>query len=152
MVVSLPRPNPWTVAVGACALAVIFLLGAWAPRIPWASVVLVLRILAVRYFGLHEHLVEIVGRISIGLLGVRLPVVSRGDLIELFTGAIRLVLIVYAEALAASRPPSRRGSGWLSAYRRNTPSWPPTREISELGSASRTVSKTHGSDESDARR
>jgi len=86
MVVSLPRPNPWTVAVGACALAVIFLLGAWAPRIPWASVVLVLRILAVRYFGLHEHLVEIVGRISIGLLGVRLPVVSRADLIELFTG------------------------------------------------------------------
>src|SRR3954471_3923149 len=34
MIVSLPHSNLWTVVVGACALAVIFLLGAVAPRIP----------------------------------------------------------------------------------------------------------------------
>ena len=103
MIVSLPRSNPWTIAVGACALTIIFLLGVWAPRIPSAPVVFGLGILAVQYFGLHEHGVEIVGRIPTGLPHVGLPVVSRSDLLELFTGAIGIVLIVYAEALAAGR-------------------------------------------------
>jgi len=103
MIVSLPTSNLWTVAVGAGALTVIFLLGAWAPRIPSALVVLVLGIVAVRYFGIEEHGVEIVGRVPTGLPHVGLPVVSRGDLEELFAGAIGIVLIVYAEALAAGR-------------------------------------------------
>ena len=103
MIVSLPRSNLWTVAVGASALTVIFLLGAWAPRIPSALVVLVLGIVAVRNFGLQEHGVEIVGSVPTGLPHVGLPVVSRDDLAELFAGAIGIVLIVYAEALAAGR-------------------------------------------------
>ena len=102
-IVSLPQSNLWTVAAGAGALTVIFLLGAWAPRIPSALVVLVLGIVAVRYFGLEEHGVEIVGRVPTGLPHVGLPVISRGDLEELFAGAIGIVLIVYAEALAAGR-------------------------------------------------
>jgi len=103
MIVSLPTSNLWTVAVGASALAVICLLGAWVPRIPSALVVLVLGIVAVRYFGLEEHGVEIVGRVPTGLPHVGLPVVSRDDLLELFAGVIGIVLIVYAEALAAAR-------------------------------------------------
>ena len=103
VIISIPRSNLWTLAVGACALAVIFLLGAVAPRIPSALVVFVLGIVAVQQFGLHEHGVEIVGSVPAGLPHVGLPVVSRADLLELFTGAIGIVLIVYAEGLAAGR-------------------------------------------------
>lgn len=103
LIVSLPRSNPWTIAVGACALAVIFLLGALAPPIPSAPVVFLLGILAVHYLGLHEHGVEIVGRVPTGLPHIGLPVASRSDLFELFAGAIGIVLIMYAEALAAGR-------------------------------------------------
>ena len=103
VIVSLPQSNPWTLAVGACALTVIFLLGALASRIPSALVVFVLGILAVQYFGLHERGVEIVGKVPTGLPHVGVPLVSRDDLLELFTGVIGIVLIVYAEALAAGR-------------------------------------------------
>jgi len=103
MIVSLPTSNLWTVAVGAGALTIILLLGKWVPRIPSALVVLVLGIVAVRYFGLHEHGVEIVGTVPTGLPHVELPMVSRDDLFELFAGVIGIVLIVYAEALAAGR-------------------------------------------------
>jgi high affinity sulfate transporter 1 len=103
MIISLPHANPWTVAVGVGALAIVFLLGAWLPRIPSALVVLVLGILAVRQFGLQQHGVEIVGKVPTGLPHLGLPLISRDDLPELFGGAIGIVLIVYAEALAAGR-------------------------------------------------
>ena len=103
VIISLPQANPWTVVVGACAITVIFLLGALAPRIPSALIVFVLGIVAVQQFGLHQHGVEIVGRVPSGLPHVGLPDVSREDLFEVFTGAIGIVLIVYAEAIAAGR-------------------------------------------------
>jgi sulfate permease, SulP family len=103
VIVSLHLFNPWTLAVGASALAITFLLGAWAPRIPSALVVFVLGIIAVQQFGLHAHGVEIVGRVPTGLPHIGLPLLSREDLLEVFTGAIGIVLIVYAEGIAAAR-------------------------------------------------
>ena len=103
VIVSLPQSHPWTILVGAVALAVVFLLGTWAPRIPGALVIFVLGIMGVRYLGLHSHGVEIVGNIPTGLPHVRLPVISREDVSEVFAGAIGIVLIVYAEAIAAAR-------------------------------------------------
>jgi len=101
--VSIPQSHPWTIVVGACALATIFLLAALAPRIPSALVVFVLGILAVQQFGLHQRGVEIVGNVPAGLPRLELPLVAKGEFPELFTGAIGIVLIVYAEALAAAR-------------------------------------------------
>jgi high affinity sulfate transporter 1 len=103
VIVSLDHANPWTVGVGACALAIVFLLGAVAPRIPSALVVFVLGIVAVQQFGLDRHGVEVVGRVPGALPEVRIPIVAKEDLPQLFTGAIGIVLIVFAEALAAAR-------------------------------------------------
>jgi high affinity sulfate transporter 1 len=103
VILSLPHANPWTFAVGACALATIFLLAAFVPRIPSALVVFVLGILAVHQFGLAGHGVEVAGRVPGGLPHPALPRVSYDDLPDVFTGAIGIVLIVYAEALAAAR-------------------------------------------------
>jgi sulfate permease, SulP family len=100
---SLGGVNLWTLAVGASALAVIFLLAAYVPRIPSALVVLVFGILSVGWFKLDQHGVEIVGSIPTGLPILGLPPVKRTDLPDLFAGALGIVLIVYAEALAAAR-------------------------------------------------
>ena len=103
VIVSLPQSNPWTFAVGGSALALIFLLGATAPRIPSALVVFVLGIVAVKYLGLDTRGVEIAGKVPAGLPHVQFPLVSRDDLFDLLAGAVGIVLIVYAEALAAGR-------------------------------------------------
>src|SRR4051794_27374540 len=61
---SISEINPSTFIVGLVALCVLFLLSAYAPRIPSALVVLVLGILAVTFFGLQERRVEVVGDIQ----------------------------------------------------------------------------------------
>src|SRR5215471_3971831 len=103
VIVSLPHTNPWAFAIGGGALALIFVLGAVTPRVPSALVVFVLGILAVEDFGLDSRGVEIAGKVPAGLPHVQLPLISRDDLFELFAGAVGIVLIVYAEGLAAAR-------------------------------------------------
>jgi len=100
---SLGETNPWTLAVGLIALAGTFLLAKYLPRVPSALVVLVLGILAVAYFGLEHRGVEVVGTIRGGMPALRIPPVEADDLRDLFAGALGIVLIVYAEALAAAR-------------------------------------------------
>jgi sulfate permease, SulP family len=53
---SLQEVNLWTCAVGAAALAIMLLLGAFAPRVPSALVVLVLGVLSVSWFGLKQQI------------------------------------------------------------------------------------------------
>ena len=100
---SLGGVNLWTLAVGASALAVLFLLAAYVPRIPPGLVVLVFGILSVGWFKLDQHGVGVVGSIPTGLPVLGLPPITRADAPALFSGALGIVLIVYAEALAAGR-------------------------------------------------
>jgi len=93
----------WTFAVGAAAIAIMLLLGAVAPKIPSALVVLVLGILSVSWFGLEQRGVEVVGTIQAGMPSLRLPRVGEDNLADLFVGAIGIVLVLMAEALTAGR-------------------------------------------------
>jgi len=107
VITSIKNVNPWTFAVGAAALAIMFLLGAVAPRVPGALVVLVLGTLAVTLFGLKQHHVEVVGTIHAGMPSLRLPLslprLGGDELADLFVGAIGIVLVLVAEGLAAGR-------------------------------------------------
>lgn len=67
VITSLKEANLWACAVGAIAIAVMFLLAAFAPRVPSALVVLVLSVLSVSWFGLKQHGVEVVGTIQAGM-------------------------------------------------------------------------------------
>ena len=102
-IVALPHANPGTALVAACALAVVFGLGALAPRVPGALVVFVLGIVAVRLFGLERFGVEVVGNIPSDLPHLKIPNVTGQEFVELLTGAIGVMLIIYAEATSAAR-------------------------------------------------
>ena len=103
VITSLREVNPWTLAVGATSLMLLFLLGVVAPRLPGALVVLVLGILAVQWLGLQQHGVETVGTIHTGTPSLRWPRVGEDDLATVFVGAVGIVLVLMAESLTAGR-------------------------------------------------
>ncbi len=103
LLTSLHEANPWICGVGATAIAVMFILGALLPRVPSALVVLVLGVLSVSLLGLKQHDVEVVGTIQAGMPSLSLPRIGEDDLADLFVGAIGIVLVLTAEALAAGR-------------------------------------------------
>ncbi len=100
---SLRQVNPWTFAVGAIAIGIMFLLGAVAPRVPSALVVLVLGTLAVPWLGLTQRGVEVVGTIHAGLPSLSWPAIGEDEFADVFVGAFGIVLVLMAEALAAAR-------------------------------------------------
>jgi SulP family sulfate permease len=103
VVTSLRQVNPWTFAVGATAIGIMFLLGAVAPRVPSALVVLVLGTLAVPWLGLTQRGVEVVGTIHAGIPSLSWPKIGEDELADVFVGAFGIVLVLMAEALAAAR-------------------------------------------------
>jgi len=103
VITSLREVNPWTLAIAAIALAIMFLLEVVAPRVPSALVVLVLGTLAVPLLGLHQHGVGVVGTIQAGMPSLRWPKLGEDELEDIFVGAIGIVLVLMAESLVAAR-------------------------------------------------
>ncbi|HEX8800942.1 MAG TPA: SulP family inorganic anion transporter, partial [Terriglobales bacterium] len=95
--------NPWTIAVGASALVVLFLVDRFIPRLPGALVVLVAGIAVSRILELHQHGVEIVGAIPPGLPRPGLPILTWNDWLEAAPAAVGLVLVLFAESIGAAR-------------------------------------------------
>ena len=103
LITSVKEANLWVCAIGATAIAVMFLLSAVAPRVPSALMVLVLGVLSISWSSLKQHDVEVVGTIQAGMPSLSLPRVGEDDIADLFVGAIGIVLVLTAEGLAASR-------------------------------------------------
>ena len=97
------QSNPWTIAVGASALVVLFLVDHFIPRLPGALVVLVAGIAASRILELHQHGVEIVGLIPPGLPRPGLPILAWNDWLQAAPAAVGLVLVLFAESIGAAR-------------------------------------------------
>ena len=103
VITSLHAVNLRTLAVGVVALAIMYLLAAVAPRVPAALVVLVLGTLAVPWLGFQQHGVEVVGTMRAGMPSLSWPKIGEDQLADIFVGAIGIVLVLMAEALAAAR-------------------------------------------------
>jgi len=97
------QSHPWTIAVGAAALVVLFLVDRFIPRVPGALVVLVGGIAASRILQLHQHGVEIVGLIPPGLPRPGLPILTWNDWLQAAPAAVGLVLVLFAESIGAAR-------------------------------------------------
>jgi len=92
-----------TLAIGLAALAIIFALRAYAPKVPSALVAVVLGIVAVSVFGLQEYGVAVVGEIPSGLPHPVFPSFGIGDMVDLLPDAVALALIAFAESIAGAR-------------------------------------------------
>ena len=95
--------SPITLVVGVVALAVMFLLRAYAPKVPGALIAVVLGVAAVAVFHLDDHGVAIVGAIPDGLPSFALPSFGLHDVVELLPDAVALALICFAESVAGAR-------------------------------------------------
>jgi high affinity sulfate transporter 1 len=91
-----------TLAVGAAALALLFGVERYAPRIPGGLVALVAGIVISAALDLASHGVQIVGDVPSGLPGLGLPSVDSADALTLLAAAGGLVLVIYSESLGAA--------------------------------------------------
>jgi high affinity sulfate transporter 1 len=91
-----------TLAVGAAALALLFGVERYAPRIPGGLVALVAGIVMSAALDLASHGVQIVGDVPSGLPGLGLPSVDSADALTLLAAAGGLVLVIYSESLGAA--------------------------------------------------
>lgn len=99
----LTQSNPWTIATGGSALAVLFLFDRFLPRVPGALVVLIGGISASRILQLHQRGVDIVGAIPAGLPHPGLPILTWSDWLQAAPAAVGLVLVLFAESMGAAR-------------------------------------------------
>jgi sulfate permease, SulP family len=100
----LPEANWVTFAVGASALALLFLLPRWNKKIPAGLVVLFASIAASLALNLNANYgVAVAGELPQGLPSISLPVVSLSTILSMILPAIGIFLVAYSEALGVAR-------------------------------------------------
>ena len=100
----LPEANWVTFAVGASALALLFLLPRWNRKIPAGLVVLFSYIALSQVLNLNGNYgVDVAGVLPQGLPTLALPQVSVETILAMILPAIGIFLVAYSEALAVAR-------------------------------------------------
>lgn len=97
-----------TIAVGFGSLALLYALHAFVPKIPAALVVVVLAIAASASFGFEDSGIHIVGDIPAGMPGFPIPGLPDGMLMDLVLGSLAIIVVAYAESLAAAQSYARK--------------------------------------------
>ena len=92
-----------TLFVGAGGIVVIKLFSAYFPKIPGALVVVLVGIIAAKYFALDTFGVSIVGDIPGGLPAFSFPAVNSDELQQLLPIAFTLSLIAFMEAISVAK-------------------------------------------------
>jgi len=100
---ALPRASGATVTLGIVLIAVIVLLGRFAPRVPAALVACVIAVAASRALDLAAHGVVHLSPIAASIPAPSLPAMALGDLQALAPGALALALLVFAEGILMAR-------------------------------------------------
>ncbi len=92
-----------TIVLGGVLMAILALLGQFAPRIPGALIALVAGSAAVALLGLESKGVAIIGGVPAGLPGVAVPRVSFGDIGTLAPYAGGLAFVGFAQSILTAR-------------------------------------------------
>ena len=92
-----------TVAVGLAGLAALFAFARFAPKLPGVIIVVALAIVASDALDLQHHGVAIVGDVPTGFHFVSLSSVSAHDLVKMLPGALAIVIVGLAQALAIAK-------------------------------------------------
>jgi high affinity sulfate transporter 1 len=91
-----------TLAVGGGALALLFAVERFAPRVPGGLVALVLGIVVSSILSLSAHGVKIVGHVPSGLPTPGIPSIPNADVLPLVAAAGGLLLVIFSESLGAA--------------------------------------------------
>jgi len=126
--------NPWALAIGAGAIALILLIRRISPVIPGSLVALVAGILAVSLFNLDQYGVSVVGTIPAGFPVPGIPQIDPAQIPFLMAGAVGIVIIAIGESLGVARAYAARYH-----YEIN-----PDQELIALGSANLGCGLFHG--------
>jgi high affinity sulfate transporter 1 len=97
------QTNPYTLAIGALGLAVLFIGGARRPAVPWALLLMVAGIALAQFFDTRGHDVEVIGAIPAGLPTLGLPDVSTTDIVPIAVGGLAVAVAAVGEGLSAAR-------------------------------------------------
>jgi SulP family sulfate permease len=103
LITNLGETHAATLAVGLGSLALVLGLRRISPAIPGSLVAVALAIAAANLFDLAGHGVHLVGAIEGGLPAVGVPDIAAGDFLDLAPAAAGIVLISFAEGLAAAK-------------------------------------------------
>ncbi|MFV2062707.1 MAG: SulP family inorganic anion transporter [Chloroflexota bacterium] len=97
-----------TFAIGAGSLALLFILERFIPRLPGALVVAGAAIIVVSAFNLESEGVAVIGEITAGLPSLGWPDIGLRDWVNLVPGAVAIVIVGFAESVAAARSYARK--------------------------------------------
>ena len=97
-----------TMIIGFGSLLLLFILEKVMPRIPAALLVTFLAIIIVAALDLTEQGVEVIGEIPAGLPSLEWPDITLTQWIGLIPGAIAIVVVGFAESIAAARTYARK--------------------------------------------
>lgn len=103
LVRQLPHLVPLSALLSLGMCSILFTGKIFAPRTPWALVLVAGGILASWGFGLEARGVALVGPLSGGLPSLHLPQVSWNDMLSLFPVATSCVFVIIAQSAATSR-------------------------------------------------
>jgi high affinity sulfate transporter 1 len=93
-----------TIAIGAAALAALFLIEAFLPKVPGALVVMLVAIAASALLGWEESGIHVVGEIPAELPSLSLPEWPGWDLMsDVMVGALAVIVVAFAESYAAAK-------------------------------------------------
>ncbi|WP_300160771.1 SulP family inorganic anion transporter [Solidesulfovibrio sp.] len=112
------RCNQSALAVGLSALALLFALERWTPRLPAGFCVMALGIAVSRLLDLEaRHGVEVVRGVATGLPGLVAPAWGIADVRAVFPAAVGLALVAFSQALGAAESYARRFGSRVDADR-----------------------------------
>lgn len=97
-----------TLIIGGISLVFLFGMEKLLPKFPAALVLVALGIAVSAFLDLHSYGVHIIGDIPAGLPQLGLPNVTFGDLLRLIPGALGILLVAFAESVAAARTYAKR--------------------------------------------
>ncbi|SMF98593.1 SulP family inorganic anion transporter [Burkholderia singularis] len=129
----LPHCNPYSAALGAAALAILFVLGRRS-RVPATLVVIVLGIAAGYWIDWHRYGIAVVGTIDLQNFAFGLPPLSRTAWMQTAELGVALMLILYAESYGAIRNFALKHGDAVS----------PNRDLVALGCANLVSGLLHG--------
>lgn len=93
-----------TIVVGAAALAALFLIEEFVPRLPGALIVMLVAIAASAVFGFEEGGIHVVGEIPAELPDLGLPEWPGWDIMaDILVGALAVIVVAFAESYAAAK-------------------------------------------------